>query len=65
MTWNLFDMNVERWEGCAIQSSFWKEKLTMGAKKYEPAIIQTKKENRTRRKHPLTNVDANDDAFVC
>ena len=58
-------MNVESWEGWGIKRSFWKEKVTMGANKYEQALIQRKKENRTRRKHPLTNLDGNYDAFIC
>ena len=61
----LFDMNIETWEEYAMQCSIWKEKVTMGVRRYEHALIQRKEENRTRRKQPLTNMDVNDDAFIC
>ena len=60
----LFDMNLESWEEYAIQRSFWKEKVTMRAKRYEQALIQKKEENRTRRKQLLPNLNANNDAFL-
>ena len=60
-----FDMNVDNWEVCAMQRSSWRENVTMGARRYEQALIQRKEESRKRRKQPLTNLDANDDAFTC
>ena len=43
---NLLDVNVDTWEECALQHSLWKEKVTMGAKRYEQALIQRKEVNR-------------------
>ena len=60
-----FDMNVDVWEVCATQRSFWRENVTMGARRYEQALIKRKEASRRRRKQPLTNLDANNDAFIC
>ena len=37
-----FDMNVDNWEVCARQRSSWRENVTMGARRYEQALIQRK-----------------------
>ena len=60
-----FDLNVENWEVCAMQRLSWRENVIMGARRYEQALIQRKEGSRKRRKQPLTNLDANDDAFIC
>ena len=60
-----FDMNVDSWGVCATQRSSWKENFTMGASRYEHPLMQRKEESRKRRKRPLTNLDTNDDAFIC
>ena len=56
-----FDMNVDV---CRTQRSLWRENVSMGARRYEQALIQ-RKESRKRRKQALTNLDANNDAFIC
>ena len=61
----LVDMNVDNWEVCATQRSSWRENVTMGARRYEKVLIQRKEESRKRKKQPLTNLDAHNDAFIC
>ena len=60
-----FDMNVDNWEVWATQCSLWRENATMGARKYEQALIQRKEESIKRRKQQLTNLDTSIDAFIC
>ena len=46
----LFDMNEENWEGCVLQRSLWREKVTTGTKKYEQAIFTKKRDAKDEEK---------------
>ena len=60
-----FDINADNWEVCAMQRSSWREKVIMGARRFQQALTQRKEGSRKRRKKPLTNLDTNNDAFIC
>ena len=57
--------NMKSFDMCATQRSSWREKVTMGARRYEQAFIQRMEQSRKRGKQPLINLDANGDAFIC
>ena len=62
----LLGMNVDTWEEFALQHSLWKEKVTMGAMRYEKALIQRKEVTRQKRIQLLASCDVYDDnAFIC